>query len=521
MKRLLVIAALALVAAGAVFAFFATREEQQTYQVRAIFDSAFSIIEQEDVKVAGVTVGKIKSLDVTPDNKAAVVMDITEPGFKDFRQDAKCTIRPQSLIGEKYIECTLTEVRPRGERQAPPLRVIEDGPGEGQRLLPVERTSRPVDLDLLNNITRLPQRQRLAIILNELGAGLGGRGEDLDATIRRANPALRETNDVLQILGDQNEVLRDLATNSDRVLAPLARDRGRVASFIENANSVSTATAERRADLERVFERLPRFIEELRPTMLRLGQFSDEFSPALRDLQAAAPDINRLFRELGPFSQAGIPALRSLGEASEVGRPALVRSKPIIDDIGRLANTAAQPALDLRRLTESFQDTGGVERAMDYIFYQVAAINGYDSLGHYLRAGLIVNNCTQYRTEPLDSCSSNFASRRARDDARAAGGEASAARTGSRKIPARLAKQTRRTRSVRPRTQQRTLRMPRTVLPGQDPSQPGQDAAQPAPAGQGAPTQQQQPAPQQGAAPPQDDRQQAQDGLLDYLLGGS
>ena len=35
---------------------------------------------------------------------------------------------------------------------------------------------------------------------------------------------------------------------------------------------------------------------------------------------------------------------------------------------------------------------------MDYVFYQVAAINGFDSFGHYLRAGLIVNQCSNYAT---------------------------------------------------------------------------------------------------------------------------
>ena len=33
---------------------------------------------------------------------------------------------------------------------------------------------------------------------------------------------------------------------------------------------------------------------------------------------------------------------------------------------------------------------------MDYIFYQVAAVNGFDAFGHYLRAGLIVNQCSSY-----------------------------------------------------------------------------------------------------------------------------
>ena len=46
---------------------------------------------------------------------------------------------------------------------------------------------------------------------------------------------------------------------------------------------------------------------------------------------------------------------------------------------------------------------------MDYIFFQVAAINGFDSFGHYLRAGLIVNTCSTYTADPPPGCSANFA----------------------------------------------------------------------------------------------------------------
>ena len=48
---------------------------------------------------------------------------------------------------------------------------------------------------------------------------------------------------------------------------------------------------------------------------------------------------------------------------------------------------------------------------MDYIFYQVAAINGFDSFGHYLRAGLIVNQCSTYAVQPTFGCSANFTAR--------------------------------------------------------------------------------------------------------------
>ena len=32
-------------------------------------------------------------------------MNIADPGFQDFRSDATCLIRPQSLIGEKFVDC--------------------------------------------------------------------------------------------------------------------------------------------------------------------------------------------------------------------------------------------------------------------------------------------------------------------------------------------------------------------------------------------------------------------------------
>src|SRR3954449_4215968 len=95
------------------------------YKVRAIFNNAFSVIPGEDVKIAGVKVGKIESLDVTRDQKAAVVLRIDLAGFGDWRKDATCTIRPQSLIGEKFVECTPTQPRPVGTQPPPLLRSEE------------------------------------------------------------------------------------------------------------------------------------------------------------------------------------------------------------------------------------------------------------------------------------------------------------------------------------------------------------------------------------------------------------
>ncbi len=408
MSRFLGIAAVIVVVVAVGAILFLAREDEQTYEVRAIFDNAGFIIPGEDVKIAGVKVGKVASLDVTEDFKAAVVLEITEPGYQDFRQDASCIVRPQNLIGERFVECKPTQVRSANSEAPPELEVIEDGPGEGQRLLGVENTMQTVDIDLIGNTMRAPERERLSLILNELGTGLAGRGRDLNEVIRRANPALRETDKVLEILANQNTVLEQLAVNSDTVLQPLARDRARVAGAIRNSSDVARATAERREDLAADIQTLPRFLDELDPTMVRLGTLADESTPLLRDLGARAGDINNVVERQGPFAQAAIPALDSLGEAAKVGTPAITDARPVIGDVRQLANAVRPVGRNLREVLESFRDTQGIERLMDYIFYQVAAVNGFDSVGHYLRAGLMVNQCATYAIEPVAGCSANF-----------------------------------------------------------------------------------------------------------------
>ncbi|MFL5868247.1 MAG: MlaD family protein [Thermoleophilaceae bacterium] len=373
------------------------------YEVRAVFDNVAFAVPGEDVKIAGAKVGTIESLDVTHDKKAVVVLRIEDKRFTPFKADATCTVRPQSLIGEKFVECEP------GSSSAAPLGKVASGGGKGQHLLPVSNTSSPVDLDLVNNTLRLPYRQRLAIILNELGTGLAGRGKELNEVIHRSNPALRETDQVLSTLARQNRTLSRLATDSDTVLAPLARERRRVADFIVQSNATAQATAERRGDIQASIARLPRFLVELRGLMKDLGGFADQATPVTRDLGAAAPGLNRFIRQLGPFSRVSTPAIRSLGHALVLGRPALLRAHPLIKRLGRIARVARPLSVNLDQLTTSLDKTSGINRIMDYLFFQGTAINGYDSIGHYLRAALIANTCSVYTAAPVSGCSANFA----------------------------------------------------------------------------------------------------------------
>ena len=376
------------------------------YTVRAIFDDAGNIIAGEDVKIDGVKVGTVGSVTPTPQAKAAVVLNIENPGFQDFRADASCTVRPQALIGEKYVDCLPTQPRVAGTPLPPPLKRIPSGSeGEGLYLLPVENTHSPVDVDLLGDISRLPERQRLTIIIDELGAGLAGRGKDLNVVLRRADPALQELDKVLSILASENQVLAQLAVDSDKALAPLAGVRERFADFIVQSNKVAQASAATRGALAENLRLFPQFLRELGPQMERLGRFADQTAPTFANLKVAAPGINQIFTQLPAFSHSSAIYFKNLGKTSKVSGPALVGTVPLLNQLQTFGAAAKPFSSNLGGLLGSLRNTGGLERLLDFIFLGAGTANGYDSLGHFLRTEGLGTACLTYTvTKPGPGC---------------------------------------------------------------------------------------------------------------------
>jgi phospholipid/cholesterol/gamma-HCH transport system substrate-binding protein len=395
------------------------------YTVRAIFDDAGNLIAGENVKIDGVKVGTVSSVTPTPQAKAAVVMDIENPGFKDFREDATCTIRPQALIGEKYVDCLPTQPRVEGAPLPPPLKKIPSGrEGAGDYGLPLQNTSSPVDVDLLGDIQRLPERQRFTLILNELGAGLAGRGSDLSEVVKRANPALRELDKVLKILAGENHVLAKLAVDSDKALAPFAKVRGQVADFITQANTVQQAGAATRGSLARNLQLFPSFLEKLGPALERVQRFAEQTTPTFTALKAAAPGIDKTFTSLPAFGASNEKFFASLGKTAKISGPALNAFRPLLKQLSGLGNSALPFTKNFSELLTSLRETGGLERIMDFIFLGTGSANGYDALGHFLRVEAAANLCLAYYVKP----SSNAGCRRKLFNNSGSEAEASAAR---------------------------------------------------------------------------------------------
>ena len=148
--------------------------DKRSYEI--VFDNAFGLAEGGDFKIAGVRAGETTSFEIVGRRRALALVNatVTEPGFADLREDARCEIRPQSFIGEYFVDC-----QPGTSKRRLP---------DGGRV-PVEQTSSTIPLDLVNNIFRRPYSERLRIIIGELGAGLAGRPGDLNEVLRRATRA--------------------------------------------------------------------------------------------------------------------------------------------------------------------------------------------------------------------------------------------------------------------------------------------------------------------------------------------
>jgi phospholipid/cholesterol/gamma-HCH transport system substrate-binding protein len=380
------------------------------YTVRAIFFDAGNLIVGEDVLIDGVKAGTVGEVVATPHARAAVTLKIENPGFVPFRADATCTIKIQSLIGEKDVDCLPTQVRPVGTPLPKPLGQIPSGQeGAGQYLMNEEHTSSPVDVDLLGDITRMPEAQRLTIILNELGAGLAGRGSDLHAAIISANPALRELTNVVSILASERKTLENLAIDSDQALAPLGKVKQQISDWIYKANVVATATANQRGALAQNLKLLPVFVHELGPAMQRLGALGEQIKPTFTELGIAAPGLAKAFQNIPAFSTATTKFFESLGKSGKVTGPALVAAQPFFKQVQKLG-AAAQPfAANTSALLTSARETGGIERLVDAIFNGAGATNGYDALGHFLRGMAVINpTCLSYAIAPTSGCNGRF-----------------------------------------------------------------------------------------------------------------
>jgi ABC-type transporter Mla subunit MlaD len=405
------------------------------YTVRAVFDNSSFVIPGEDVKVAGVKVGSITSVALTPDNKAAIVLSIDNRRYVPFRADAHCEIGLESLLGEQFVQCTPTQPRPAGASPPTALPAITSGAGKGEHLLPVQSTTAPIGIDLLADITRLPQQQRLQLVISGLGAGLAGNGQELNAALRRADPALQQTDQVIHTLAGENRTIARLIDQSDRILGPLTAQRAHIGGAIDHVGEVAQAAAAQGHAIEQNLVDFPPFLRQLTPAAQRLTALADQMVPALNVLGAQAPAINQSLVGLGPLTKASIPALKTLGNVAQRGEKVFPRSHDVVAELSQLGKRLVPLASDLAALSGSFDATGGIEDVMRFIYYYTGTVNGEDAISHYIRSSFEVGGCSARASSQGPGCGSTFATTTiAAAQARASRARASRARASRARV---------------------------------------------------------------------------------------
>ncbi|MGW0245693.1 MCE family protein [Nocardia goodfellowii] len=249
------------------------------------FDDVLDLVPQSAVKVEGVPVGRVESIDLGPSGWTANVRVVVNDSV-DLPANARAEVRQSNLLGEKFIELS----RP---ADAVPARLTSGA------VIPLDRTRAAVELEqVLGALSLLLNGggvAQLAPIVGELNKTLGGREGRVRSLLEQANI----------LIGGLNQQVEDITRAIDGLALLSSR--------------VSTRTGE----IDRILAELPegiRILEEQRPQLVSLLAQLDRVGRAGFDVINTSKD--NLIRDLTSLR----PTLQELGAAA----PDLVTGFPLI-----------------------------------------------------------------------------------------------------------------------------------------------------------------------------------------------
>ena len=293
-------------------------------------DNAFGLVKGADVKVAGVRAGTITEAARSTRRRTSALVDfeITKHGFGSLR--SRRVLRVAPAVADRRVLHRL------------PARHVAPTSSSPARTIPVEHTASTIPADLLDNILRRPYRERLRIILDELGAGVA-RPRRTTSTRRSAarSPALRETDKVLAILARPEPDARATSTQQ--------RGHGRSAT--------SPATARTSARFVKEAERRRR---DLAPSAAR----EHRRRPAAAARPSCASCARRWPSSAPPPTRRRprcATSTRRAGQLTTLPRPTSARSptssRADVRTLGQAPPTTARPAIARRQARPSPSST--------------------------------------------------------------------------------------------------------------------------------------------------------------------
>lgn len=381
------------------------------YRVTAVFETSNNLRAGSPVRIAGVNVGRVKSVGQYKDtNLSQVTMEISDSGLPIHR-DATAKIRPRIFLEGNFF----VDLRP-GTPGSPH---VPDG-----GTIPVAQTSTPVQLDQLLTALQSDSREDLQHVLEEYGTALNSKptpeqdaelppsvqglsgAEAINRSYDSAGPALQGTavvNDAL--LGDRPGDLARTIAGIARLARALDSREGQLQDLIVNFNLTASAFANQSGALSRTLQLLPATLATARDALQSVDAalpstraFAKEILPGVEQtaatVNASFPWIEQTRALLGPDELQGLmaqltPATKDLAELTNQS----IQLLPQIDNFAQCFDKVILPAgnvkLDDGALSTRRADGSTVEAYKEFWYGLVGMTSSgqsFDGNGPYLRA---------------------------------------------------------------------------------------------------------------------------------------
>jgi phospholipid/cholesterol/gamma-HCH transport system substrate-binding protein len=209
---------------------------QRTYKLSATFDDVTGLLPNDNVKVAGVVVGKVKGVGI---EKGRAIVDFQVKKGVRVPSDSSAAIRWRNLLGQRYLYIYPGSAGSQLE--------------SGDR---VRKTESVVDLgELFNRLGPVVK----AIDPDEVNTFLDAVVGALDGNEQKVGKALDDLATLAQTLGQRDAAIGRLVENLDTVAGTLdARDR-EIRVILDNLLAVTTTFSANTGVLNEAVTQLERF----------------------------------------------------------------------------------------------------------------------------------------------------------------------------------------------------------------------------------------------------------------------
>lgn len=303
------------------------------YRVSVPLPEASGLVEEADVRVSGINVGKVKGTELRENPPSTLATLEIDARYAPIPEDTRAILRQKTILGETYVELTP------GSERAPKL---ADG-GD----LPMANVRPTVEFDELFSTFDPKTREAFGRWQKELAASTaGGGGRDLNGALGNLPGFAEAGADTLEVLDRRGEALGRFVRNTGVVFEALS-ERDQIGELITNSNRLFETTAARDDALAETISVFPTFLDESRTTLARLETFARDTRPLVEDLRPVArqltptlaavadfsPDLEDLFRDVDALNEVAPDTLPDARRFLAGAEPVLEALNPFLFEL--------------------------------------------------------------------------------------------------------------------------------------------------------------------------------------------